>query len=119
MSSPKPEPEDSADLAIATGAPEEFGFPEKATLQQRQCWQHQEQFLRAFTKCYRIGEGVFRGIKGLDRVSWVGVLRHHIVLLQEIPQLAGPCRVSKLAKRLGFYLTNTFPGHTELLTRFF
>ena len=41
------------------------------------------------------------------------------VLLQEIPQLAGPCRVSKLAKRFGFYLTNTFPGHTELLTRFF
>ena len=41
---------------IPTGAPEEFGFPTKSTLQQRQCWQNQERFLAAFRQCCRIGE---------------------------------------------------------------
>ena len=56
----------------------------------------------------------------LNERALIGFLgRGPQVLLQEIPQLAGPFRVSKLAKRFGFYLTNTFPGHTELLTCFF
>lgn len=45
-----------AEWAIPTGAPEEFGFPAKSTLPQRQCWQNQERFLAAFRQCCRIGE---------------------------------------------------------------
>ena len=46
----------ATDLVIESGAPEEFGFPEKSTLQQRQCWQNQERFLAAFAQCSRICE---------------------------------------------------------------
>ena len=38
------------------GSPEEFGFPEKSTLQQRECWRNQERFLAAFRECCRIGD---------------------------------------------------------------
>jgi len=50
------ETEDTEDWVIPTGAPEEFGFPVKATLQQRQCWENQERFLAAFQQCCRISE---------------------------------------------------------------
>ena len=53
-----PEPQDLAlpEDSDPTGAPEEFGFPAKATLQQRQCWLNQERFLEAFKECCRISE---------------------------------------------------------------
>ncbi len=38
------------------GSPEEFGFPEKSTLQQRECWRNQERFLAAFRGCCRISD---------------------------------------------------------------
>jgi hypothetical protein len=34
-----------------TGAPEEFGFPEKPTVAQLRCWRNQERFLEEFAKC--------------------------------------------------------------------
>lgn len=50
------QPDTEQEWLVPTGAPEEFGFPEKSTLQQRQCWQNQERFLAAFRECCRIGE---------------------------------------------------------------
>ena len=41
---------------VPTGAPEEFGFPEKSTLQQRKCWRNQERSLDAFRQCCRIAD---------------------------------------------------------------
>ena len=50
------QPDTEQEWLVPTGAPEEFGFPEKSTLQQRQCWQNQERFLAAFRECCRIGD---------------------------------------------------------------
>ena len=51
------QPDTEQEWAIEpVGSPEEFGFPEKSTLQQRQCWQNQERFLEAFAHCSRICE---------------------------------------------------------------
>jgi hypothetical protein len=38
-----------------TGAPEEFGFPEKPTVAQLRCWRNQERFLKEFAKCGIVG----------------------------------------------------------------
>ncbi|MDA1129630.1 MAG: hypothetical protein O2913_13190, partial [Chloroflexi bacterium] len=44
--------EDAAEPAIEpTGAPEEFGFPEKPTVAQLRCWRNQERFLEEFARC--------------------------------------------------------------------
>jgi hypothetical protein len=34
---------------------QDYGFPEKASIAQRECWFRQEQFLEAFAKCGKIG----------------------------------------------------------------
>jgi hypothetical protein len=49
-----PQQTDGADQDWAiepTGAPEEFGFPEKPTVAQLRCWRNQERFLEEFAKC--------------------------------------------------------------------
>ena len=50
------QPDTEQEWLVPTGAPEEFGFPKKATLQQRECWRNQERFLEAFAHCSRICE---------------------------------------------------------------
>ena len=41
---------------IPTGAPEEFGLPPDATLNQKAVWHRQEVFLEAFRRCGKIGK---------------------------------------------------------------
>jgi hypothetical protein len=36
--------------------PQDYGFPDKASIAQRECWFRQEQFLEAFAKCGKIGK---------------------------------------------------------------
>ena len=48
--------EDLADLAIPTGAPEEFGFPAKPDAAQTRSWMRQQLWLEAFAKCGSMGE---------------------------------------------------------------
>ena len=66
--------QEATEMAIVTGTPESFGFPENPTMQQTQCWKNQERVLDAIQRTGTMhSAAIAAGLTVLALERWMGV----------------------------------------------